>query len=54
MNKKMPNKNHNESLIFEILNEISLQRTQINFDSEAARWHLAKEIAEKSERKNAK
>jgi hypothetical protein len=51
---KKPNKHHDESLIFEILNEISQKRTQINFDSEAARRHIAKEIVEKSEQKNAK
>jgi hypothetical protein len=50
----MPNKNNDETLIFEILNKISRKRAQINFDSEAARRHIAKEIVEKSEQKNAK
>ena len=54
VNQKMPNKDNNESLIFEILNEISRKRTQINFDSEEARRQIAKEIADKCERKNAK
>ena len=58
----MPNKNSDESLVLEkiidetleILNEISKKRTQINFDSEEARRQIAKEIADKCERKNAK
>ena len=54
VNEKSPNKNNDESLIFEILNEISKKRTQINFDSEEARRQIAKEIADKSERKTAK
>ncbi len=54
MNKKTPNKHNDESLIFEILNEISRKRTQINFDSEEARRQIAKEIADKCELKNAK
>jgi len=62
VNEKSPNKNNDESLILEkiidetleILNEISKKRTQINFDSEEARRQIAKEIADKSERKIAK
>ena len=54
MNKKTPNKHDDESLILEILNEISKKRTQINFDSKEARRQIAKEIANKYERKNAK
>jgi hypothetical protein len=59
----MPNKNiAPESLMLEkiidetleILNEISKERTQINFDSEEARRQIAKEIVNKRERKNAK
>ena len=53
-NHKMPHKYNAESLIIEILNEISRKRTQINFDSEEARRQIAKEIADKYERKNAK
>ena len=62
MNEKMPNKNNDESLVLEkiidetleILNEISKKRPQINFDSKEARRQIAKEIVDKSERKNAK
>ena len=54
VNEKSPNKNNDESLIFEILNEISRKRTQINFDSEEARRQIAKEIVDKYEQKNAK
>jgi hypothetical protein len=62
VNEKSPNKNNDESLILEkiidetleVLNEISKKRTQINFDSEEARRQIAKEIVDKSERKNAK
>ena len=50
----MPNKHNAESLILETLNEISKKRTQINFDSEEARRQIAKEIADKCERKKAK
>ena len=50
----MPNKHNAERLIFETLNEISRKRTQINFDSEEARRQIAKEIADKCERKKAK
>ena len=62
VNEKSPNKNSDESLILEkiidetleILNEISKKRPQINFDSKEARRQIAKEIVDKSERKNAK
>ena len=58
----MPNKNSDGILILEknidetleILNEISKKRPQINFDSKEARRQIAKEIVDKSERKNAK
>jgi hypothetical protein len=48
-NHKMPHKYNAESLIIEILNEISRKRTQINFDSEEARRQIAKEIVDKYE-----
>jgi len=51
---QMPHKYNAESLIIEILNEISRKRTQINFDSEEARRQIAKEIVDKYEQKNAK
>lgn len=50
MNEKMPNKRIlKESALLQILNNISKNRSQINFDSEAARKTIAKTIVENYE-----
>ncbi len=46
----MPNKRRlQESVLLQILNDISKNRSQINFDSEVARKTIAKRIVENYE-----
>lgn len=50
MNEKEPNKRIlQESVLLQILNDISKNKSQINFDSEAARKTIAKTIVENYE-----